>query len=194
MPTDSVLTDLLPALRIAIKEKRTWREKSNIYLVNDEVIGKQYRHSKDSKGCAINEYKWGNFLFKNGVQVPEMYQLVSPDPPSYRSLHETPIEDWFVLMQKIDGEEIWDLKGDELEEAIRQYRREIEKVLAFRVYPADSHYGGNSMFDRKQRKLYLIDLELWKEGTDYMIDEFHEGIEEILKTFRRISNGEIDKF
>ena len=116
---------LLIELIEAVKENRLLiPDKDRIYLVNDTTVGKEYQKEKH----AYNEYTIGNLLFNEGVSVPEMYQLVPPEPP----LHK-----WYVLMQKIKGIDPCALKGDEFLKAIQQYEAELSRVLELGIYPGD---------------------------------------------------------
>jgi len=167
--------DLIPELRKAIKEERLCRvydhylggirEFPTIYLVNNKVIGKWFA----SKRYAKNEYKIGRFLLENGVHVPEMYQMV---PPDYRfSLFKKAVNDsegvidnWFILMQRLQGRHIRNLfKGKKKEVAVRQFKTEILKVLDLGILPIDCANSENSLFDIYQGALYLLDFEMWKK-------------------------------
>ncbi len=152
-------TNIVSELREAIKKNSRFEAWNNIYLINNGIIGKKYYYGEK----AYTEYNMGTFLFKNDVQVPEMYRLVSPDVPPYS--HEIHINNWFVLMQRINGEDILCLERTEGEEGLRQYKQEIGKVLALQIYPGDSSFYFNTIFDTKQGKLYLIDFEAWKKGS-----------------------------
>ena len=149
---------LVPELRKAIKKGRTMFPThmygpSPIYLVGEGAIAKP-----GWKSPIHNEFKWGSYLFENEVQVPEMYELVRPDSFFSRfTRFGDAIRAWFVIMQKIHGEEIGDLTGTARKEGLKQLEGELEKVLELGIYPRDSLWGRNAIFDHEQEKLFLID-------------------------------------
>jgi len=167
---------LIKELKIAIRGRRLLTESNNrIYLVNEEVIGKVHTW----EGPARTEYDIGSFVFKNDISGPEFYQLVHPEDPSSNPLsrifNKRVIKKWFTLMQKIDGALLGNLRGSELEEAVRQLKSELEKVLELGVYPDDSLYPSNSIFNRCDGRLYLIDFESWsKNPTENELNGFYE--------------------
>jgi hypothetical protein len=148
--------NLILKLRVAITESRTVKDHENIFLVQDGIIGKRCRN----EGRAHNEYDIGKFLFSQGVQVPKMYKLVTPD--MIHGLSNNTSEDWFILMQKIKGETIKNLRGIDKKEAIRQRKMELEKVSGLNIRHSDSAYDDNAIFDVKGKKLYLLDFEHWR--------------------------------
>jgi tRNA A-37 threonylcarbamoyl transferase component Bud32 len=148
--------NLVFRLHAAITESRTVKDHENIFLVVDGVIGKRCRN----EGRAHNEYDIGKFLFSQGVQVPKMHKLVTPD--MFNGLSSNASEDWFILMQKIKGETIKDLRGIDKKEAIRQRKIELEKVSSLNIRHSDSAYDDNAIFDVKRKKLYLLDFEHWR--------------------------------
>ena len=151
--------DWVLKLHAALIESRTIKDFDNIYLVEDGIIGKRCRN----KERAYNEYHIGRFLFENGVQVPKMYKLITQDPIVVHPSSNKSPKDWFILMQRIKGKTIKDLTGTEKKEAIKQRKEELEKVLALNVHHPDSAYDDNSIFDVKQKKLFLIDFEHWRK-------------------------------
>ena len=150
--------NLLLKLQAAVNEGRTINDLDNIYLVEDGIIGKRCRN----KGRAYNEYEIGKFLFENGVQVPKMFNLITPGTFIIRKSSKNSPKDWFILMERIKGKTIKELTGIEKREAIEQRKSELEKVLALNVHHPDSAYDDNSIYDAKQKKLYLIDFEHWR--------------------------------
>ena len=151
--------NLLLKLQAAVNEGRTINNLDNIYLVEDGIIGKRCRN----KGRANNEYEIGKFLFENGVQVPNMFNLITPGSLMIRKSSKNSPKDWFILMERIKGKTIKELAGIEKKEAIEQRKYELEKVLALNVHHPDSAYDDNSIYDAKQKKLYLIDFEHWRK-------------------------------
>lgn len=148
--------NLVFKLLTAVTESRAIGDHDNIYLVDDGIVGKRCRN----KNRAYNEYNIGEFLFKNGIQVPKMYKLVTPD--SFHQFDDNAPNDWFILMQRIKGETINGLAGIEKKEAIHQRNLELKKVSALNIHHPDSAHDDNSIFDMKRRKLYLIDFEHWR--------------------------------
>ncbi|MCH7646084.1 MAG: hypothetical protein IH788_02660 [Nitrospinae bacterium] len=151
--------NLLLKLQAAVNEGRTINDLDNIYLVEDGIIGKRCRN----KERAYNEYEIGKFLFENGVQVPKMFNLITPGSFMIRKSSKNSPKDWFILMERIKGKTIKELAGIEKKEAIEQRKSELEKVLALNVHHPDSAYDDNSIYDAKQKKLYLIDFEHWRK-------------------------------
>lgn len=150
--SDSLVFKLL----MAVIESRAIGDHDNIYIVDDGIIGKRCRN----EDRAHNEYNIGKYLFDNGIQVPKVYQLITPD--SFHQFDNNAPEDWFILMQRIKGETINGLAGAEKKEAIHQRNLEVEKVSALDIHHPDSAHDDNSIFDTNLRKLYLIDFEHWR--------------------------------
>jgi len=160
---------LVKQLRNAIKE-RNWGSNGSIYLLGDDKLAKG-----KSKQSSEAEYKWGSYLYEQGVQVPEMYGLVRPDSLLLRPSYETPIEDWFVVIQKIDGRDIRDMSIPIQREVLRKYYQEIEKVLELGIYPScDALSGNNNAVIDKDGKLYLLDFEYWRKGSEGELEWLYE--------------------
>lgn len=153
--------DLELLLREAVREQRTI-SRAHIYTLNDHIIGKMTESGKHAR----IEFKYGRRLFNEGISVPEVYGLVPPDNDnsSYVDGDNDVLAGWYILMQRINGEDMIDLEGIELEEAKRQYTIEMRKVLDLGIYPADGVSGFNAMFDKDWGILYLIDFEYHKVG------------------------------
>jgi RIO-like serine/threonine protein kinase len=178
---------LVKELRKAIRDERFVDPSSwSTYLVSDTVVGKLYGSDIRSQKWACNEFDIGKFLYEKGVSVPEMFELVIPD--RFPFLHRIPINEWGVLMQKIDGIHIQNLEGSELDEAIQQYISELEKVLELGICPNDSIYNStNSLFDRQQGRVFLIDFELWqKEEAAGQLDIFHQKLMEFRASYTHL--------
>lgn len=124
------------------------------------------------------EYKLGRFLFRNGVHVPEMYNLVRCRRGTEERL--------YIIMQKIEGIHIIEKNETRKIEnipavkeggAIKKLRREIKKVLRLGIYPADSDWCENSIFNPKERKVYLIDFEGYRKKEEGLFEKwFYESI------------------
>lgn len=161
---------LIRGLRKSIKANRTY-QKWCIYLVGQDAIAKG-----KTENISKNEFKWGTYLRKNEVQVPEMYTIVNPDSLVSRILYPRgKIERWFVIMERLRGQVIGETYGATREEAVKQYRQELEKVLDLGICPNDSSWSGNSIFGEDE-KLYLIDFESWKKGSERELNRFYETI------------------
>ena len=66
--------NLVFKLLMAVIESRAIGDHDNIYIVADGIIGKRCRN----EDRAHNEYNIGKYLIDNGIQVPKMYQLITP--------------------------------------------------------------------------------------------------------------------
>ena len=163
-------------LRLAVSENRGNIHYS-VFTINNDLIGKRNCWEK-----ANNEYKLGRFLFKEGVSVPEMHYLVPPDSVIGEH-HDCSLEDWFIIMEKINGVDLLalDLNSSEFIDAADQYKAELEKVLELGIFPDDSSAGYNTVFDRSKRKTYLIDFEFWRKGTIKELDRVHRYLEDVSK-------------
>lgn len=168
-----MVTDLVEQLRESIRKRENLFGYSQIYLVGENALAKS-----DPQYFVKNEYKFGKFLQENGVSVPEMYQLVEPDPPiSIPFDPDSAIKKWFVIMEKVRGQHLNDLPRKVREEAVRQYREELRKVLELGICPEDSNWLGNSIFSDED-KLYLLDFEYWHNGTKPELDQFYKKIDQ----------------
>ncbi len=141
---------------------------NRIYILSDELIAK----SVDSYRSASNEYSFGRFAYEQGVSVPKIHGYIPPD----NVLNMIgPIESWFIIMDYIKGENLADLSGKERKDAIRQYRRELRNVVNLGIFPGDSGFLGNAIYSNN-RKLYLVDFELWKYGSDEELRRVYDAI------------------
>ena len=149
-------------------------EQRHIYLVGENLIAKR-RHQR------VVEYEcdMGNYLSENGVRVPKMHgvisskllqKLVDLSKVSEPDLHTISC-DWFLVMQRINGEDLKrgldTIPKEDIGEVIRQFKEQITKVLELGINPYDSLGNEgfemrNAIFDEKERKLYLIDFEYWE--------------------------------
>jgi RIO-like serine/threonine protein kinase len=157
----------------SISNERFHNRYRQIYLIKEDLIAKRIC-GPEKEERARNEYNMGNFLFERGINVPQMYWLVNPQllqecciVPE-KNLHVC--NSWFLIMQKINGRELGEISGENRSEAVKQLKEQIAKVLELKIYPSDSiDNRSNSIFDEKERKLYLIDFEYWtreKPNTD----------------------------
>jgi hypothetical protein len=170
--------NLILELRKSIKEEK-FCEYPFVYFVGENAIAK-WKPEEFLK----NEYAIGKLLLDNGIQVPKIYKLVEPDPISLKkSFNGAMIEEWFFIMQRIKGESIKELSGSSREEAIKQYKCEIAKVLELGINPVNSDFGKNSIFSYEDGKLYLIDFEYW--STNSTLDILN-------KVYKKIESDKID--
>lgn len=170
--------NLVKKLRKSIRKKRPYKAPL-IYLVGESALAKGNNEINSE-----NEYKWGMYLYENQVRVPKMYMLVNPDSLVSRVLHlGNKIKDWYIIMERLKGQDIGDTFGTTREEAVRQYRQELEKVLDLGICPIDSSWGGNAIFGEDE-KLYLIDFESWRNGSETELNKFYERIKNPEINFR----------
>jgi hypothetical protein len=153
--------ELLQELRKSLGKSRIL---TNVYLLWDDVIAKRGTY----RPVTCNEYQIGNLLFVKGIQVPLMYDFIE----------NVFNEESYLIMQRIQGKEIGTTFKGERKEAVRQLKSELGKVLEMGIYPFDSLNGGNSIFNRKEGKLYLIDFGFWiRNAPKEWITQFCEGLE-----------------
>lgn len=137
------------------------------YLAGEDLIAKKITDKEEGQR-AWREYSMGNYLFERGIQVPKMHGVISPESLckscDVSRIGLVRMDDWFLVMQKINGKELEFVSGADRDEAIKQLKEEIAKVLKLGICPYDSLNDKNSIFDEKERKLYLIDFEQWIEG------------------------------
>jgi len=131
-------------------ENPIWRQ--TVFSLGRQVVAKRGYSNKSQK-----EYDIAMLLSDKGVRVPEMYGLMEID------IEGQSRPDCYLLMQEILGKEIKDVPEEDKEEADRQFRREILKVLRMGIKPSDAFFGRNAIFS-EDRKLYLIDFEKWIVG------------------------------
>lgn len=167
--------EALGGLKAAIRAHRRLNHYS-IYDVSPEIIGKRCK----DENLARNEYGLGKRLSEGGIPVPEMYDLVRHTIRlNNGSLHDA----WYILMQRLQGEFITNLRGSVRAEAERQYRQELEKVLDLGICPRDSDFKGNNLL--AGGKVYLIDFEAWYYAKDRReLDSFYERIRRDFLIFR----------
>jgi len=166
-----MVNNLVMELRESIRKDETYK-KSYIYLIRGNMLAKGNNEFR-----ARTEYEWGNHLYENQVHVPKMYSLISPDSPSPEARDSrASIERWFIIMKLLEGQDIKDTEGATREEAFKQYRQEIEKVLELGICPYDSSWGGNAIFGN-DGILYLIDFEKWRKGSTSELNSFYRKAE-----------------
>ena len=132
-----------------------------VYLVNDNVVAKSREPGPVEERTLFAERAIGEFLYDNGVSVPKMYGIVKPD--FIEMLHRSPLDKFFLLMERVHGVTPNKLEDGLLEEAGRQYKAELLKVLELGIYPTDVFHPSNAVFDTNKQRIFLIDFEGWDE-------------------------------
>lgn len=150
---------LIYCIEKAIKNCRfTDNEYDNVFSISPSTIIKTYEKESNAK----REYSFGKELKRNKVQVPEFYELMHVNKLKTR---KRKIE-WILSMEKINGKKITELEGEEKEEAVWQFKKEILKVIELNINPRKCFYTGNALFDQNKGKLYLIDFEEWEKAQE----------------------------
>ena len=150
------MDDLIDRLRNCLDENPD----GDIYVLG-EVIAKRYSSRDDAEYV----FDIGSYAYQHKIQVPEVIALHNLDISSRvsRLLRLKPIKDWFLFMQRIEGKHINSLEGMDYSEALNQLKKQIEKLFDLRIHPIDATFNGNSIFNPKERKLYLIDFDAWEK-------------------------------
>jgi hypothetical protein len=178
-------------LREAFITKRIYHG-DRIFVVDQFTLAK---HGSEDRNMdyLVQEYDIGKRLFNAGINVPKFHNLtwLSPElgEPDYRLVHGkngatlTLVPDfdihydgnWFLMMQKIHGDEFTFLKGNTRKVAKKLLKQELNNVLDLGICPnKDALYCGNSIYNHDENKIYLIDFEGWRDGAKWEIDCFRE--------------------
>ena len=151
---------------------------SVVYPVNDSVVVKVYHHTdKSAKKIAINEYKVGTELFRNGISVPKMLGLIFPDFCLFRPFLQYPNTRIAIFMQRINGRRLHELEDDQQAEARRQYLQELKRVVDLGYYPYDVKIE-NALFDVGRWKIFLIDFSGWEKGNPEELNRLSKKLKE----------------
>src|SRR3989344_1727799 len=154
-----MMKEIKKQIQKAIKDNNKIGFGRGVYELSDQIVAKPF----SSKWRALHEYEIGMFAYNNGIQVPRMHQLIRPDRWLKRLNSDYHLKEWYVVMQKIEGATIRELTNEfEAQEARRQLNQEIDRLLDLRIYPYDSLFSNNSLFNRKENRLYLLDFCEWK--------------------------------
>ncbi|MDO8511095.1 MAG: hypothetical protein Q7S55_02925 [Nanoarchaeota archaeon] len=145
-----------------IKKRKGYLDHGNdgiIYTITDEVVLKLHTGSRlgTPQKSAEHEFELGRELYQKGVQVPQYVSL-------FRALPSPRQESYGVFMQRIHGQEVSSLSPALHLEAQRQYQ-EQKKLVEKSGYLLGSDSKNmyiNTLFNPKQRKLFLFDLVQWK--------------------------------
>ena len=131
------------------KIPKEWIEdKNNYILINYPLDFKEISHeTKIAKG-----------LYSLGINVPEPLGFFN-----LREINSGIIYPGFVMKNLSWCNPLSSLSGRELDLALKLRDIELGKARKAGYIPKDEKYLGNSLFDRKIKKNYLIDFELWQE-------------------------------
>jgi len=155
----------MQALRYSILENITLDgENSPLLDLGSRRVAKRAITTKNAR----NEQMWGRFLYKRGFWVPKIWGLVMPEDDP-----EGIIDAPYIVMQTLEGEDTTHLTGRSREEALRQYKLQMGRVLNFNIYPVDSldrFPGRNSRFNSMRGITYLHDFESWRKGNPREIE------------------------
>ena len=148
------MVNLIEKLEESVEAHKTLNGYNNIFLLGEDLIAKRC----SDKSILVNEYKIAKYLYRHGIAVPKTYGLIKErfKPEQYGL-----IRTFYLIMERIPGEEIGNLIGENRTEAYKQLKEEIGKVLKLGISPTDSLSETNSIFNPKTRKLYLIDFGFW---------------------------------
>lgn len=157
-------------LRKAIKNNKTYKFRW-IYLLDRNTLAKGI-----SENSSKTEFEIGSYLYSKGLQVPRFHQLIECDDFS-KVWRKDFISTFYVIMEKLQGTNLLELKNKNLEnKIIPQYFSEIKKVLELGFIPVDSNAARNILFNKKDQKIYLIGFERWYKGTTSDIGNFYNKI------------------
>lgn len=158
MRQDALLTELVDSITAG----RQLENFPQIYLLRDHLVAKKY----NNKAEAISDYETGRFLFNKGISIPKMRNLIEPNQmlPVIREmeLKEKNFQNYFLIMNRIDGEMLGYLRGEERKKAEELFATEVKKVLALDIIPYDCFYGENSLYSQEEKKVFLIDFSFWE--------------------------------
>lgn len=172
------MPELADLLKKAYREDKQYYHR-RIYDISENTVAKSYitRHE------AAYEFNFGTELRSKGINVPEMFNVENLSFTAPKNNHYCI---WFIMMQKIRGQHIDNLREEDRSEAYMQYREQIGKVLDLGINPKDSDWGGNSLYDSEDKKLYLIDFENWSRiSSPSEINSERERISSPYLSFRR---------
>lgn len=144
----------------AIRENKNVRYRNicyDVYYVNRSLVAK----IGPTKEYNENEYKIGNYLFKNKIHVPKMHSLIKLNRFLCRNFHSNLV----LLMQRIPGENITNLNGSKYEKARQLLGEELKKVSKLDLITMDTGTH-NAIFNPHDGNVYLIDFEFWSRWSD----------------------------
>lgn len=153
---------------------------SQVYAVTGDVAVKVYKSvdaytslctgiSRDSlEGNATWDFYVGNCLYKAGIHVPKPVGITSlpfsdASMPEFLTADDSDEDTWYFFMQHIHATSPKEWTDAERKEVWRQYKNQINKAerLGFEVH--DSALDHNTLFSRKEQRLYLLDFVRWEK-------------------------------
>ena len=148
-------------LERAIRKRRTYN-RGYIYRLDNQTLAKERGTVGEPHSIPeylIREYLLGKRLYEEGVQVPEFKGLIMAKTSSVEP------QKIYVLMEWIKGKQLNTLSGPTLERAIEQHKQQVKRVIDLGVVPGDLARGSNSIFNQREGKLYILDLDGWLQKT-----------------------------
>lgn len=155
---------------------------SHVYAVTKGIAVKVYKSadvypsrctgtSRESlEGNATWDFYVGNCLYKAGIHVPKPLGITSlpfsdASMPEFLTADDTHTHEdtWYFFMQRIYATPPVGWTNAEKKEVWRQYEDQIERATGLGFKVEDSEFDHNTLFDRTQQKLYLIDFVRWEK-------------------------------
>ena len=192
-------SSLINNLRNSFVNNYNYRS-DKVFLVNDTTLAK---HGREDEGLGelVSEYKMGNRLYTSLISVPKFHNLTWLKPEqeneydqklinmteSEKIIHKVLLYaakvskdrdifyngNWFLIMDKLHGDEITFMTPDQRKVATRLLKKELYKVLDLGICPhKDALYCGNSIYNPDENRIYLIDFEGWCDGSKVDIGNF----------------------
>lgn len=152
--------DLRTEVKQAIRKNKNVDGYPNVYYVNNSLVAKRGKTNERT----IDEYNIGNYLFENRIHVPKMHSLIELDLAWLKFRHHSNLA---LLMQRILGEKVCLLEGDQYKKARILFEEELEKVSKLDLITEDTGTH-NAIFNPNDGKVYLVDFEYWarRNGQD----------------------------
>lgn len=157
---------------------------SHVYAVTKGIAVKVYKSvdvypsrctgiSRDSlEGNATWDFYVGTCLYKAGIHVPKPLGITSlpfsdASMPEFLTADDTHTHEdtWYFFMQRIYATPPIEWTHAERKEVWRQYKDQIKKAESLGFESLDSAFDHNTLFSRKEQKLYLIDFVRWEKRT-----------------------------
>ena len=174
-------SNTISKLRSSIRERRTLRDRGYIYLVGANKVAKKYW----SKEPALREFEYGCLLFSHGVKVPRYYGVVGPDSFFLKKFRSNPIENWYLVMERVEGIRYEKINESDIGEFQRGHRRELEKALKLGVHPTSSIDISDCIFDSESKEVFLIDFSHWENGNINEVKLYLERLDQFYNSLRK---------
>jgi len=144
----------------------------NVVRASEQIIAKREMFARNARAA----YRIGKLLHREGISVPEMHQLIRPNPLAVISMD--PIRgSWWVAMEYVPGITLDELDSGLVSCALKLYREELKKVVKKGIIPVDYEYGVNGIYNPGTGKITLIDLSLWRKAKNENIASVLEEID-----------------